>query len=1088
MNKNNFISYKIENTNASRNCDESLKLLEHVPINSYEIKIANIPILNQSKNIKNNNENLNITVKVKRYEDKSSSLLNNLSSLKNFNGNVSNFDSVYRKKLKEKILSSMRNKQKKIKMFLYNKNTNYEYKLINTLSKPMIYRNNNNNINSNNITLIKKLKKFNSSKNIILGRYPASLRLLNKIQDKNINDNKLNSEEKVETIEKNKIYPIKEKPKKENTINHTKKKSKNKGISQTLKKLKKKIFLDNANNDGEYKELKLDLRKKHLKYKHKGKLNNSSKDYNLERIDFIIDIKKKERFQTLENKMIKINEYNDRIRKINSEKIQKQESNNKIEKKNMDNENENINKRINNKLEYKSNSISSIHETKKNDIKRPITLKSINLNSKINNPLMKSKKEEKNILNETEKEKENIKKKEKEENKEDNLKSKETQNDIEKNNSKEELYSTVINKDKDKDKEKNKIKKNNFSLKEEYLERFIKTRKEYLEKEKTQSLQNISELYYLVFPGNSSYLIKNCMKHRSNWKEPFSNVTSFYNFKWTELSYSLDYSSLGIFSNSKQIVNHYENHSVISNKANMFINLMNYCEKNKISVFKYVPFTIIYNIKDRRDISKESKEIYRIKNNKKLETFLGRIDKYLKKYEDLGKYYFEEKFINKDKNKNNSNINNNKDLEGINEKFASNDNNENKEIKDNGENEDTIYSEVFENIYKKEKEIKIGSKTFIEIPLSHYTKRNKWVIKAINLNRGMCIKIVDNFSDMEKVIDKFRQGVNFNFTEESITEEENKETSEEKEKEIPYYYCDNIIIQKYIENPLLYRGRKFDIRIWVLLTHQMKVFVFKEGHLKTCSVNYDINSRDSFSHITNYSFQKNNNNFEKYEIGNEVPFFEFQKYLDEKYKDKSYSVEKDLMVKIKDIVNISMKSIKDLINKNNKNYQFEIFGYDFMIDCDFNVFLIEINTNPGLEESSPWIKVIVPRMLDDALRLTLDQLFETKYDFSLNYKNEEDSKNLNNVIYKLKNKENPNSLKCVNEDIKNYINIENNNENMINEKNKKYISPFYVPGYDSNDNLWDFVCDLNEIENKADKEIYTGIKHLLKKKKNDKAQ
>ena len=96
MNKNNFISYKIENTNASRNCDESLKLLEHVPINSYEIKIANIPILNQSKNIKNNNENLNITVKVKRYEDKSSSLLNNLSSLKNFNGNVSNFDSVYR--------------------------------------------------------------------------------------------------------------------------------------------------------------------------------------------------------------------------------------------------------------------------------------------------------------------------------------------------------------------------------------------------------------------------------------------------------------------------------------------------------------------------------------------------------------------------------------------------------------------------------------------------------------------------------------------------------------------------------------------------------------------------------------------------------------------------------------------------------------------------------------------------------------------------------------------------------------------------------------------------------------------------------
>ena len=60
---------------------------------------------------------------------------------------------------------------------------------------------------------------------------------------------------------------------------------------------------------------------------------------------------------------------------------------------------------------------------------------------------------------------------------------------------------------------------------------------------------------------------------------------------------------------------------------------------------------------------------------------------------------------------------------------------------------------------------------------------------------------------------------------------------------------------------------------------------------------------------------------------------------------------------------------------------FEIFGYDFIIDVTFHVFLLEVNTNPGLEESSPLIKQIVPRMIDDALRLTVDEMFHPKYTF-----------------------------------------------------------------------------------------------------------
>ena len=78
------------------------------------------------------------------------------------------------------------------------------------------------------------------------------------------------------------------------------------------------------------------------------------------------------------------------------------------------------------------------------------------------------------------------------------------------------------------------------------------------------------------------------------------------------------------------------------------------------------------------------------------------------------------------------------------------------------------------------------------------------------------------------------------------------------------YITEKIIVQKYIEKPLCYYGRKCDMRIWVMLTHELKVYVYKEGHLKTCSEKYDINNRkDAFVHITNYSFQKHCLNFSK---------------------------------------------------------------------------------------------------------------------------------------------------------------------------------------------------------------------------------
>ena len=87
-----------------------------------------------------------------------------------------------------------------------------------------------------------------------------------------------------------------------------------------------------------------------------------------------------------------------------------------------------------------------------------------------------------------------------------------------------------------------------------------------------------------------------------------------------------------------------------------------------------------------------------------------------------------------------------------------------------------------------------------------------------------------------------------------------------------------------------------------------------------------------------------------------------------------------MIEQMKYLVKISFKSVGNKLLRITPVLCFEIFGYDFILDNEFRPWILEINNNPGLGISSPVIEKLVPRMLDDALRLTIDKVFETKYD------------------------------------------------------------------------------------------------------------
>lgn len=397
--------------------------------------------------------------------------------------------------------------------------------------------------------------------------------------------------------------------------------------------------------------------------------------------------------------------------------------------------------------------------------------------------------------------------------------------------------------------------------------------------------KNPQKYYYHILPGNNSKLVEKCLLTRPKWEktsEPENLVTC--NLIWTELSHEMNFSIHGEIDYS-QVVNHFEFHNEISNKKNLFINLLRYCEYNRINLFSFYPLTIILYFK---------KEFY-----------AEQIEGFKQIYLDLPNM-----------------------IEGT--------------VKEKDEKSYTDYFRA--NLVKR-----VGNVQKIIIPKSNYIGRNTWLLKRTNLNRGRQIKI---FSDLRQILN---------------------EIEESKTK------CNHLIIQKYIEAPALYNNRKFDIRIWVLFTYisrsyNVDVYVFKEGHLKACSEPFSLSSDDLYVHLTNYSVQKYNRNFSKMEIGNEISFKTFQEELDKKNANKNFK--KDIFPKITKIIAISANSCKNKINILNRNNCFEIFGYDFILDQYYEPFLLEVNTNPGLEESSPLIKMLVPRMIDDAFRLTIDRVFE----------------------------------------------------------------------------------------------------------------
>jgi hypothetical protein len=104
--------------------------------------------------------------------------------------------------------------------------------------------------------------------------------------------------------------------------------------------------------------------------------------------------------------------------------------------------------------------------------------------------------------------------------------------------------------------------------------------------------------------------------------------------------------------------------------------------------------------------------------------------------------------------------------------------------------------------------------------------------------------------------------------------------------------------------------------------------------------------------------QKFGDNYGKHEDGNTLSFEVLHKYLKEKYPSLDIDLRKHVVQRMKDLIIDTFLCVKKKFNPNKRKNVFELFGYDFLIDEDLRVWLIEVSFNAFALTTSQFTELV----------------------------------------------------------------------------------------------------------------------------------
>ncbi|XP_054856962.1 inactive polyglycylase TTLL10 [Eublepharis macularius] len=259
-----------------------------------------------------------------------------------------------------------------------------------------------------------------------------------------------------------------------------------------------------------------------------------------------------------------------------------------------------------------------------------------------------------------------------------------------------------------------------------------------------------------------------------------------------------------------------------------------------------------------------------------------------------------------------------------------------------------FFPETFRLDMKDEREV------FFEI----YREPHIWICKPTCLNQGRGIFLLKNQEQVKR----------FQLELQNVVDDP-------AYRKVPHRSPGARILQRYIDRPLLIEGKKFDVRSYLLIACTVPYMLFfGHGYARLTCLNYNPMSDDITSHLTNQCVQKKNPIYNNVKEETVWRMERFNAYVNERFRHIK-GLPKDWVLnnftrRMKEIMLHCFLAVKSKLEC--KLGYFDLIGCDFLIDEEFKVWLLEMNSNPALHTNCGTLKSIIPTVVNETLDLAIE--------------------------------------------------------------------------------------------------------------------
>ena len=199
-------------------------------------------------------------------------------------------------------------------------------------------------------------------------------------------------------------------------------------------------------------------------------------------------------------------------------------------------------------------------------------------------------------------------------------------------------------------------------------------------------------------------------------------------------------------------------------------------------------------------------------------------------------------------------------------------------------------------------------------------------------------------------------------------------------KSLKTIHRSEFLINKYITNLDLINNKKYDLRIYILVTglKPLRIYFNQEGLVRIAAKNFSLDEnsiKNRYIHLTNTGINSNSKDFiapnnETNEEANIWSLHTYAKHLKNLGADYNKLKEKIFDIIIKSVISVYKNLTLELSQNNLNDINFyDILGYDIIIKNNYDPVLLEINSGPSMYMHNALDKIIKTNLLVDTLNL-----------------------------------------------------------------------------------------------------------------------